>query len=326
MQGELAAHFQSRSRCLWLCCLVMATLACFGLFQNWNATASEPNTHPGYLVLVDGVEVAGGTDAAELNQIADELLDSYRTEHTTSAEFINRVEVVPGEVSEALPQKEAAAPAVADAVKVRVEEVFNNYTETEAETVYLQDDTLYEGDYQTEEGHTGEELTTQHVVSINGETRLVKTSGTVTITEAKPTVIRMGTKTRPEYMWPAHGSVSSYFGNDNGRTHKGIDITGGTGSNIYASRAGKVIFAGWNDGGFGNLVVIAHDNGTQTYYAHNSSILVHTGESVAQGQHIAEMGTTGRSSGVHCHFEVRVGGGNEPFAGTPVNPMSYIGK
>lgn len=325
MQEELTSHFHNQNRQLRLFALVMATLACFGLFQNWNAMAVEPAKTPGYLLMVDGVEVAGGQDPAALEQICDDLVESYRTENTVSAEVINFVEVVPGDVRADLPQNEAAAEAAAKAISVRVEEEISLSTPVMAETVFRWDDSIYKGEYEAVAGQAGEEVTVRHVASINGVPQYTKSVGTKTVTEAQPTVVSMGTKERPEYVWPAHGGVSSYFGNDNGRTHKGIDITGGTGTNIYASRAGKVIYAGYNDGGFGNLVIIAHDNGTQTYYAHNSSLLVRVGQNVAQGQHIAEMGSTGRSSGVHCHFEVRVGGGREPFAGTPVNPMGYIG-
>lgn len=325
MQEELTSHFYRHNRQLRMFALVAATLACFGLLRNWNAVALEPATTPGYLLMVDGVEIAGGEEPAALEQLCDDLVDSYRTEHTVSAEMLNLVEIVPGDVSAALPRNEAAAEAAAKAISVRTEEEITLSTPVVAETQFLWDDSIYKGEYETQPGQVGEQVAVHHVASINGEPQYTKSTDTIVVTEAQPTVVSMGTKERPAYVWPAHGGVSSYFGNDNGRTHKGIDITGGAGSNIYASRAGKVIYAGWNDGGFGQLVVIAHDNGTQTYYAHNSSLLVRVGQYVNQGQHIAEMGSTGRSSGVHCHFEVRVGGGHEPFAGTPVNPMKYIG-
>lgn len=69
--------------------------------------------------------------------------------------------------------------------------------------------------------------------------------------------------------------------------------------------------------GYGYLVIITHDNGTQTYYGHNSSLVVSVGERVYQGQTIAKAGSTGRSTGVHCHFEVRVNG-------TARNPYNYL--
>jgi murein DD-endopeptidase MepM/ murein hydrolase activator NlpD len=81
------------------------------------------------------------------------------------------------------------------------------------------------------------------------------------------------------------------------------------GTAIAASDGGKVISAGWNNGGFGNLIVIQHCNGDVTYYAHLHKIKVRGGQSVQQGQIIGEMGTTGSSTGVHLHYEYRPKGG-----------------
>ena len=88
------------------------------------------------------------------------------------------------------------------------------------------------------------------------------------------------------------------------------------GQSIKAADGGTVTFAGWK-GTYGKLVIIKHDNGTLTYYAHNSSLLVNAGDKVYQGQTIAKGGSTGRSTGNHCHFEVRVNG-------TAVNPLNYL--
>ena len=95
--------------------------------------------------------------------------------------------------------------------------------------------------------------------------------------------------------------------------HNGVDIGSSLGTPIYAAAGGKVIIAkqgGWN-GGYGNYVVISHGNGMQTLYAHLNSVSVSPGESVSQGAGIGTMGTTGKSTGVHLHFEVR--GGSNPF-------------
>lgn len=95
--------------------------------------------------------------------------------------------------------------------------------------------------------------------------------------------------------------------------HNGIDIASAYGSSILAAATGKVVIAktgGWG-GGYGNYIVVQHSNGTQTLYAHLSSALVQTGDFVSKGQVIGRMGSTGRSSGVHLHFEVR--GGKNPF-------------
>ncbi len=100
------------------------------------------------------------------------------------------------------------------------------------------------------------------------------------------------------------------------RMHNGADFAGRPGTNIYATADGVVTFAGWQSG-FGRLVRIQHDFGIETYYAHNSRIRVKKGQRVSRGDHISDMGSTGRVTGTHLHYEVRVNG-------KPVNPMIYI--
>lgn len=119
------------------------------------------------------------------------------------------------------------------------------------------------------------------------------------------------------YACPCAGTFTSGYGWRWGRMHRGIDISAPTGTPIYASAPGQVVFAGWNNGGFGNLVKIQHPNGDQTLYAHNSRIRVVSGQSVTQGQHIADMGSTGRSTGPHLHFELHI-------SGRKVDPMPYL--
>lgn len=109
------------------------------------------------------------------------------------------------------------------------------------------------------------------------------------------------------FIWPVNGGyVSDPFLSD--RNHKGMDIAAPGGTDIYASDGGTVIDAGWNDGGYGNYVVIDHGNGYVTLYGHASEVYVSSGDVVGQGQLIAAVGTTGDSTGNHCHFEVRYGG------------------
>lgn len=120
------------------------------------------------------------------------------------------------------------------------------------------------------------------------------------------------------YIWPAKGVLSSGFGRRWGKMHKGIDIAAPIGTPIVASAPGEVIAAGWNSGGYGNLVKIRHPDGSVTFYAHNSRVLVRAGEEVSQGQQISEMGSTGRSTGPHLHFEVRPNGENA------ANPIAFL--
>ena len=112
--------------------------------------------------------------------------------------------------------------------------------------------------------------------------------------------------------------VASRFGRRWGRMHKGIDIAGPIGTPINAAADGTVISAGWNSGGYGNLVEVKHSDGTTTRYGHNSRISVSVGQTVRQGQQLAEMGSTGHSTGSHLHFEIR------PTGGTAVNPIAHL--
>ena len=116
---------------------------------------------------------------------------------------------------------------------------------------------------------------------------------------------------------PVSGVLTSRYGYRWGRTHTVIDIGVPTGTPVKASASGTVVFAGWK-GSLGNLVVISHGNGIQTYYGHNSKVLVSAGQSVSAGSVIAKAGSTGRSTGSHVHFEIRVNGSS-------INPQSYVG-
>ncbi|HEY9771989.1 MAG TPA: peptidoglycan DD-metalloendopeptidase family protein [Coleofasciculaceae cyanobacterium] len=107
------------------------------------------------------------------------------------------------------------------------------------------------------------------------------------------------------YMWPAQGVLTSGYGLRWGRFHRGIDIAAPIGTPVLAAASGEVIGAGWHDG-YGNLIQIEHLDGSFTLYAHNDRILVSHGQKVNQGEQIAEMGSTGNSTGPHLHFEIHV--------------------
>jgi len=110
--------------------------------------------------------------------------------------------------------------------------------------------------------------------------------------------------------------LTSPFGPRGGRLHKGLDMAAGLNTPIYTGADGVVKFSGVQSG-FGNIVIIDHGNGYETYYAHLNRRLVTTGQTVSRGDQIAAMGNTGRSSGVHLHYEIRKDG-------VAVNPMTYI--
>lgn len=125
---------------------------------------------------------------------------------------------------------------------------------------------------------------------------------------------------RFRYIMPAKGKLTSGYGPRWGRMHRGIDIAAPVGTTVVASAPGVVKTAGWNSGGYGKLVEVRHPDGSVTLYAHNNRITSKVGQFVRQGQKIAEMGSTGRSTGPHTHFEIR------PAGRGAVNPMKLINR
>ena len=206
------------------------------------------------------------------------------------------------------------------------------YTESiECPVVEVQDDSMYQGESKVlDAGVPGEQIVNADIAYLNGVEQERTVLSTQVTREATNKVIAVGTKVRPSWLpngyfiWPVYGRITSYFGYrsifGSYSYHGGIDIATSYGTNIAAADGGTVVFAGRATGSmwsYGNLVIVDHGNGKQTYYGHCSSVLVSAGDKVYQGQPIAKVGSTGRSTGNHCHFEVKING-------TSVNPLSYL--
>jgi murein DD-endopeptidase MepM/ murein hydrolase activator NlpD len=129
-----------------------------------------------------------------------------------------------------------------------------------------------------------------------------------------------GSQAMTGYIWPAKGEFTSPYGPRWGRMHRGIDVAAATGTPVVASAPGVVSEVGWDGYGYGNYVEITHPDGAVTLYGHNDRVLVREGQPVAQGEQISEMGSTGRSTGPHVHFEIH------PAGGGAVNPMAYLDR
>lgn len=194
---------------------------------------------------------------------------------------------------------------------------------------YQDDDTMYQGDYKVlSPGEFGKADVTANVTYINGEETDRQVVASVTLSQPVTETQARGTIPRPtwfptgSFRWPCSGTLTSYFGYRNtgirGASiyHQGIDIGNSYGTAIYAADGGTVTYSGWQ-GGYGYLVIVDHGNGYQTYYGHNSSLIVSVGEHVYKGQQVARMGSTGVSSGNHCHFGIKING-------TFVNPLNYL--
>ena len=197
-------------------------------------------------------------------------------------------------------------------------------------TVTQNDDSQYT-DYTKvlSQGSDGMQERVDKVYTVNGvETKRESVSETV-ISQPMDKVVLTGTKKRPKtgsgissgsLMWPVPSlhTITTYFTWRWGEFHTGIDISGSGayGKTIVAADGGSVTAAGW-DGGYGYRVVIRHNGTLSTLYGHCSKLLVTPGQSVSKGQAIARVGSTGNSTGAHCHFEVIKNG-------TKVNPMEYV--
>lgn len=181
-----------------------------------------------------------------------------------------------------------------------------------------------------ETGEAGKKISRYEVTYIDGTEVSRHLRASETIIEPVDEIVAVGTAERvlqsesiPEtdasgnmFIWPVDGGyISDPFISDRG--HKGLDIAADGGTAIYASDCGTVTEAGWNNGGYGYLVKIDHGNGYETLYAHASEVYVSAGQSVSAGDVIAAVGTTGDSTGNHCHFEVR-------YNGNYLNPADFV--
>ncbi|EOS65546.1 peptidoglycan DD-metalloendopeptidase family protein [Oscillibacter sp. 1-3] len=194
---------------------------------------------------------------------------------------------------------------------------------------YTDDASMYKGDTKvTSKGVFGAADVVANVTYVNGEEVERTVLSSVTLREPVTEQQLRGTMERPTwyptgtFRWPVTGRITSRFGGRKspggiGSTnHQGIDIAASRGTPVCAADGGTVTYSGWM-GGYGYLVEIDHGNGYKTRYGHNSSLTVSVGQHVYKGQQIARVGSTGNSTGNHCHFEVR-------YNGVARNPLNYL--
>lgn len=181
-------------------------------------------------------------------------------------------------------------------------------------TIYKDDSSVYVGTTKvTQEGKDGEKKVTAVNTYENGEVVESDVQNEEIIEDYTPKIVARGSKPLPPttssgtFIMPASGTISALNKAGSHAGYKAVDIANPTGTPIYASDTGIVVRAGWY-AGYGNCVDIDHGNGYLTRYGHNSSILVTVGQKVQQGEKIALMGSTGNSTGPHCHFEIQYNG------------------
>ena len=193
-------------------------------------------------------------------------------------------------------------------VQVQIEEYVKEIIEYEYEVE--EDSEMFKGDQNVKQkGQDGEKLVNYTITKTNGQTVKKEKKTEKIVKEPVTHIVVKGTKVVPsrgsgQLSWPTVGGyVSSQTGYRWGKMHKGIDIARPSDRTIKAADNGTIASAGWS-GGYGNKVVINHNNGLKTVYAHLDSINVSVGQTVSQGQKIGVMGSTGDSTGIHLHFEV----------------------
>jgi len=211
-------------------------------------------------------------------------------------------------------------------VEVVVEKELNQQEEIPYQTEVTEDPNMANGESKVSQtGQAGLQSVTYHVIEQSGTAVKKDVTKQDIIKQPVNQIVVKGTKVIPSrgegsFAWPAVGGyISSTMGYRWGKLHKGIDIARPSSPTIKAADNGVVVSAGWDNGGYGNKIVINHQNGFQTVYAHLSSIGVKAGQTVEKGSVIGVMGATGDATGVHLHFEVYKNGALQ-------DPLSYIKK
>lgn len=215
-------------------------------------------------------------------------------------------------------------------ISYRTEEYEEKTVVSEFETLYEYDPNMYvTSKYVKQQGKNGTKKVTEKIVYINGVEDSRTVVGEEVIRETVNKVVMCGLKPIPEsapdgeafLVWPYEGEINEPFGwrwrDGYQEYHAGIDMRGPRGTPVLAAGSGVIEKAGNFHNGYGNMIIIHHADGKQTFYAHLNDIYVSTGDVITQGTIIGEIGSTGDSTGNHLHFEVRVNG-------TPDNPLKHL--
>lgn len=296
--------------------------------------------------ILETVEVRRGNNSLREVYSADRMADILctsglkETVHTVIAgETLNDIAAVYGTSEERLladnegidPRKLEVGSTLlirqnAPLLTVRMTEK-RDYTKTiKYKTVEKKTDEMFEDEREVQqEGKDGSESISERTVSINGDVEKTTILSDVITKKPVKKIVLVGTAERPPsvgdgvYIWPLAGgyTLTSHYGYRWGRLHAGIDLGTPTGNDVLAADGGIVVRAGYF-GGYGYCVDIDHQNGDMTRYGHLSSILVSVGDEVYEGQHIAESGNTGASTGPHLHFEIHTNGAShDPLQDLP---------
>ena len=283
----------------------------------------------GYVANIDDIELIKGYI---IQKYIDKIGLDSENERIENIAFVEKIELLASEIeySKIDNYKNVAeniySISIIDEDLLGIQITVNSKEEVEFEpvTIVNETDELYIGNEEIVDGENGVKIVNKESVysGVHRTDEMVLSEAVIKI--AQPIVINKGTK-NPYYdgvvflSSPTSGGyISALFGEPrNTSYHKGVDIAKNLGEDVTSALDGKVISAGYNNGGYGNLVIIEHEDNIQTYYAHLNEIYVSEGEVVTEGSCIGTIGSTGYSTGPHLHFELRVNG-------VPVDPLEYI--
>lgn len=234
--------------------------------------------------------------------------------------MVSNPDVIPEKLSIG---QEISLTQVVPVATVQTVEVATYIEQVPYEISYEDTGSMYKGETTVKSrGNNGEKEVVAEIIRNNGIEVERKEINAKILSEPVSQVVLRGTKDPPpligtgSFVYPTRGRLSSSYGTRWGRLHAGIDLAAPTGTKIVAADGGKVVFSGYN-GALGYMVKIDHGGGRVTVYGHCSKLHVKVGERVYQGQHIANVGNTGRSTGPHLHFEVHINGKTK-------NPLNYL--
>ena len=265
------------------------------------------------VISVDGKQAGVCRSAEDAQAVLDRVMAQHTTAADKNASFVQDVRVDTVVAQAALAQDTGALLAQ---LSPRLDvSATRSVTYTEAipyETITRENDTLDQTYRATvQEGSEGEAVVTAQIETLDGEEQRRTILARTVLSQATDEIVEVGTRNvgigTGDFMVPVSSyTFTSGFKMRWGRLHGGVDLAVPEGTPVYAADNGKVIVAGNLGDGYGNYIILDHQNGYKTLYAHNSELLVSVGDVVAQGEQIALSGNTGNSTGPHVHFEIQV--------------------
>ena len=265
------------------------------------------------VISVDGKQAGVCRSAEDAQAVLDRVMAQHTTAADKNAAFVQDVRVDTVVAQAALAQD---AGALLTQLSPRLDvSATRSVTYTEAipyETITRENDALDQTYRATvQEGSEGEAVVTAQIETLDGEEQRRTILARTVLSQATDEIVEVGTRNvgigTGDFMVPVSSyTFTSGFKMRWGRLHGGVDLAVPEGTPVYAADNGKVIVAGNLGDGYGNYIILDHQNGYKTLYAHNSELLVSVGDVVAQGEQIALSGNTGNSTGPHVHFEIQV--------------------